>query len=127
MLRIPAYPPILPRRQAGSAQGIASLRPGPIDRRPEAPAGAEKILARPLQPVWSILLQGPRHRLSPNDEPLNPTGMRMSFTRRLMLRAAGALLGAAVAGASLGAQAADATAQAAGDTIKVGILHSLSG
>jgi urea transport system substrate-binding protein len=37
-----------------------------------------------------------------------------------MLRAAGALFGAAVAGASFGAQAAD-------DTIKVGILHSLSG
>ncbi|MBV9704388.1 MAG: transporter substrate-binding protein, partial [Methylobacteriaceae bacterium] len=37
-----------------------------------------------------------------------------------MLRAAGALFGAAVAGTSFGAQAAD-------DTIKIGILHSLSG
>src|SRR3954451_24926303 len=45
----------------------------------------------------------------------------MSFTRRLMLRATGAALGGALAFASSGA-----FAQGAG-TIKVGILHSLSG
>jgi urea transport system substrate-binding protein len=44
----------------------------------------------------------------------------MSFTRRIFLRAAGAALGGALA---LGATAA----MAADDTIKVGILHSLSG
>ena len=44
----------------------------------------------------------------------------MSFTRRIFLRAAGAALGGALA---LGATAA----LAADDTIKVGILHSLSG
>src|ERR1700726_222538 len=43
----------------------------------------------------------------------------MSFSRRFMLRAAGALVGGAVA---LGAFAAKAE-----DTIKIGILHSLSG
>src|SRR5947209_12612813 len=43
----------------------------------------------------------------------------MSFSRRLFLRAAGALVGGAVA---LGAYAAKAE-----DTIKIGILHSLSG
>ena len=43
----------------------------------------------------------------------------MSFSRRFLLRAAGALVGGAVA---LGAFAAKAE-----DTIKIGILHSLSG
>src|SRR6195952_126578 len=45
----------------------------------------------------------------------------MSFTRRFMLRATGAALGGALAFASTGAFAQ------AGGTIKVGILHSLSG
>jgi urea transport system substrate-binding protein len=45
----------------------------------------------------------------------------MSFTRRLLLRATGAALGGALAFASTGAFAQ------AGGTIKVGILHSLSG
>ena len=44
----------------------------------------------------------------------------MSLTRRIFLRAAGAALGGALA---LGAPAA----MAADDTIKIGILHSLSG
>ena len=44
----------------------------------------------------------------------------MSLTRRIFLRAAGAALGGALA---LGATAA----LAADDTIKIGILHSLSG
>ena len=43
----------------------------------------------------------------------------MSFSRRFMLRASGALMGGAMALASIGAQAAD--------TIKIGVLHSLSG
>ena len=46
-------------------------------------------------------------------------GMRMIFSRRSMLRATSAIVGGAFALASFGAQAAD--------TIKVGILHSLSG
>ena len=45
----------------------------------------------------------------------------MSLTKKLISRAAGALLGGALA---LGATA---TAWAADDTIKIGILHSLSG
>ena len=43
----------------------------------------------------------------------------MSFTRRFMLRAAGALVGGAVALSAIAAKAED--------TIKIGILHSLSG
>ncbi len=45
--------------------------------------------------------------------------MRMSLTRRMALRAAGALVGGALAVGSFGAQAQE--------TIKVGVLHSLSG
>ncbi|MDE2577339.1 MAG: urea ABC transporter substrate-binding protein [Hyphomicrobiales bacterium] len=44
----------------------------------------------------------------------------MSLTRRIMLRAAGAAFGGALALSAFGAKAAE-------DTIKVGILHSLSG
>ena len=43
----------------------------------------------------------------------------MSLTRRFILRAAGALVGGAVALSAFAAQAED--------TIKIGILHSLSG
>ncbi len=46
-------------------------------------------------------------------------GTRMSLSRRLVLRATSALVGGAIALSAFGAQAAD--------TIKVGILHSLSG
>src|SRR5690348_12401465 len=46
-------------------------------------------------------------------------GTRMSLSRRLLLRATSALVGGAIALSAFGAQAAD--------TIKVGILHSLSG
>ena len=44
----------------------------------------------------------------------------MSFTRRSILRASGAVLAGSIALGSFGVRAAD-------DTIKVGILHSLSG
>ncbi len=52
-------------------------------------------------------------------KPMHNQGVTMSFSRRFMLRATSVLIGGAMTLSSFGAQAAD--------TIKIGILHSLSG